>query len=134
GRGVGEEGGGVGGGYRAVRKAQPLLGAAMNHAAADASAFEDKAIADKAVAGRVQALAARPAVGPLGDGAFAFVAPAGFGERTPPFGNLAPNTGSGKSPSTNYSGWLRVTRAFCVPQNPALRQLRLRAQLNLYKL
>jgi hypothetical protein len=31
-------------------------------------------------------------------------------------------------------GWLSVSRLFCIPQNPILRMLRLRANLNLYKL
>lgn len=35
--------------------------------------------------------------------------------------------------ATDHGGWMKVSQAFCVPQNPMLRMLRLRANLNLYK-
>lgn len=140
--------------------AQPRLGTTLDAVSKETIQLEAAAMADKHFAGRLEGLAARfpvfnvgGATGPSGDpyppgpngGPFppGPIGDAGLppilGKKKPfekiPFKEPKPGPGLSQPPAvTNHSGWLKVSHAFCVPQNPILRMLRLRANLNLYKI
>ncbi len=147
----------------AVTKIQPpptvqeRLGIALMDVATEGAVLETAAMTDDGFVGRMEGIAAqfslmnvRGATGPSGD-PFPTedgLLPTGPGDnRVPvipdgrdrfqeiPLSPWSPAPGvSEPPPVVDHSGWLKVSQAFCVPQNPVLRMLRLRANLNLYKI
>src|SRR5262249_55263877 len=137
---------------------QPRLEAGLNIINAQSLRFETAFLTDKYFPDRLEAITTRFSglgvgavsgpggdpypgtdgapfpVGPIDGGAILGVHGRSDGFQGIPF---EPNPGAGSSlpPSPpDYSGLLRVSTKFCVPQNPILGMLRLRANLNLYKI
>lgn len=133
---------------------QRRLGSVLTGMGAEALEFEAAAIGNEHLVNRLENLAMRftvvnvqgatgPSVDPVPpDGDDVQVPTGSFGDfgvpddklETIPFEGSNPEMANSEPPVVDRSGWLRVSRAFCVPQNPVLRALRLRANLNLYKI
>jgi hypothetical protein len=129
---------------------QPRLGEALDTMSAESSQFETAFMTDKVFSDRMEGMAARlfaaevktssgpsrdrnPLRARIGNGGTRAVS-ARDGVGAP---RIKPEPGREISPRAaipSQSGWLKVSKAFCVPQNPILYMLRLRANLNLYKI